>query len=75
MSADTAQKAVFFIPAYYIQLKKYMIIFINCNSAVTRWQWLFYMYEGYSNENHKSAIKIKKTARFSCKLTIMILMI
>jgi hypothetical protein len=33
------------------------------------------LYEGDSNENLKSAIKIKKTARLSCKLTIMILMV
>ena len=24
-----------------------IIIFINCNWAVTRWQWLFYMYTKY----------------------------
>ena len=24
-----------------------MIIFINCNWVVTRWQWLFYMYTKY----------------------------
>jgi hypothetical protein len=33
------------------------------------------IYEGDSNENFKSAIKIQKTARLSCKLTIMILMV
>jgi hypothetical protein len=32
-------------------------------------------YEGDSNENVKSAIKIQNTARLSCKLTIMILMV
>jgi hypothetical protein len=32
-------------------------------------------YEGDSNENLKSAIKIQNTARLSCKLTIMILMV
>ena len=25
----------------------YIIIFINCNWVVTRWQWLFYMYTKY----------------------------
>jgi len=24
-----------------------IIIFINCNWVVTRWQWLFYMYTKY----------------------------
>jgi hypothetical protein len=33
------------------------------------------LYEGDSNENLKSAIKIQNTARLSCKLTIMILMV
>jgi hypothetical protein len=33
------------------------------------------IYEGDSNENLKSAIKIQNTARLSCKLTIMILMV
>jgi hypothetical protein len=32
-------------------------------------------YEGDSNENFKSAIKIQNTARLSCKLTIMIFMV
>jgi hypothetical protein len=32
-------------------------------------------YEGDSNENLKSAIRIQNTARLSCKLTIMILMV
>ena len=27
-----------------ITIKIIIIIFINCNSVVTRWQWLFYMY-------------------------------
>jgi hypothetical protein len=34
-----------------------------------------HMYEGDSNENLKSAIKIKNTARLSCKLIIMIIMV
>jgi hypothetical protein len=33
------------------------------------------LYEGDSNENFKSAIKIQNTDRLSCKLTIMILMV
>jgi hypothetical protein len=33
------------------------------------------LYEGDSNEKIKSAIKIQNTARLSCKLTIMILMV
>jgi len=33
------------------------------------------MYEGESNENFKSAIKIRNTARLSCNLTTMILMV
>ena len=32
------------------------------------------LYEGYSNENLKSAIKIRNTAQLSCKLTTMLLM-
>ena len=32
-------------------------------------------YEGESNENLKSAIKILNTARLSCKLTTVILMV
>jgi len=32
-------------------------------------------YEGESNENPKSAIKIRNTARLSCKLTTMTLMV
>ena len=26
-----------------------VIIIINCNWVVTRWQWLFYMYTKYEN--------------------------
>jgi hypothetical protein len=33
-----------------------------------------YIYEGESDENLKSAIKIRNRARLSCKLTTMILM-
>ena len=33
------------------------------------------IYEGESNENLKTAIKIRNTARLSCKLTTMILMV
>ena len=33
------------------------------------------MYEGELNENIKIAIKIRNTARLSCKLTTMILMV
>jgi hypothetical protein len=33
------------------------------------------IYQGDSNENLKSAIKIKNTARLSCKWTIMIFML
>jgi len=32
-------------------------------------------YEGESNENLKSVIKIRNTARLSCKLTTMIFMV
>jgi hypothetical protein len=32
-------------------------------------------YVGESNENHKSAIKIRNTAQLSCKLTTVILMV
>ena len=32
-------------------------------------------YEGESNENLKSAVKIRNTARLSCKLTTVILMV
>jgi hypothetical protein len=35
----------------------------------------FYMYKVESNENLKSAIKIRNTARLSCKLAGMILMV
>jgi len=34
-----------------------------------------YMYEGESNENHKIVIKIRNTARLSCKLATVILMV
>ena len=33
------------------------------------------IYEGESNENLKITIKIRKTVRFSCKLTTMTLMV
>jgi hypothetical protein len=33
------------------------------------------IYEGESNENLKHAVKIRNTARLSCKLTIVILMV
>ena len=33
-----------------------------------------YTYEGESNENLKSALKILNTARMSCKLTTVLLM-
>jgi len=33
------------------------------------------VYKGESNENLKSAIKIQNTARLSCKLTTVILMV
>ena len=29
------------------KVKMIIIIFINCNWVVTRWQWLFYMYTKY----------------------------
>ena len=32
-------------------------------------------YEGQPNQNLKSAVKIRNTARLSCKLTTMILMV
>jgi hypothetical protein len=35
----------------------------------------FQIYEGESNENLKSAIKIRNTVRLSCKLTTVILMV
>jgi hypothetical protein len=38
-------------------------------------QYSIAYYEGDSNENVKSAIKIQNTAPLSCKLTIMILMV
>jgi len=28
-----------------------IIIFINCNWVVTRWQWLFYMYTNMKKSN------------------------
>jgi len=31
----------------YFHLNTIIIIFINCNLVVTRWQWLFYMYTKY----------------------------
>jgi hypothetical protein len=37
--------------------------------------WRFVTAEGESNANLKSAIKIRTTARLSCKLTTMILMV
>jgi hypothetical protein len=30
-----------------MQNKKIIIKFVKCNSVVTRWQWLFYMYTKY----------------------------
>jgi len=51
----------------------------TCNTRVqfqicwSLMQWC--RYEGESNENLKSAIKIRNTARLSCKLTTMILMV
>jgi hypothetical protein len=45
-------------------------------AASSRWDELHYLiYEGDSNKNLKSAIKIQNTAPLSCKLTIMILMV
>jgi len=41
--------------------------------TVISWQLLFY--EGESNENLRSVIKIRNTARLSCKLTTVILMV
>ena len=29
------------------EINEILIIFINCNCVVTRWQWLFYMYTKY----------------------------
>jgi len=40
---------------------------IQCDGGIS--------YDGESNENLKSAIKIRNTARLSCKLTTMILMV
>ena len=37
-------------------LTTFIIIFINCNWVVTRWQWLFYM---YTNMKKKAARKFK----------------
>jgi len=36
---------------------------------------VFQLYEGESNENFKSATKIRNPARLSCKLTTVILMV
>jgi len=32
-------------------IKIIIIIFINCNWVVTRWQWLFYMYTNIKKSN------------------------
>jgi len=37
--------------------------------------WRYRMYVGESNENLKSALKIRNTVRLSCKLTTVILMV
>ena len=31
----------------FLKIQIIIIIFINCNWVVTRWQWLFYMYTKY----------------------------
>ena len=42
-----------------------------CHCRLSFFVWF---YEGLSNENLKSVIKIRNTARLSCKLTTVILM-
>ena len=36
-----------------------IIIFINCNWAITRWQWLYYMYTNMERERKKVTRKFK----------------
>jgi hypothetical protein len=48
---------------------------LRSNKPLNRTKVVDRYYEGDSNENLKSAIKIKKAALLSCKLTIMILMV
>jgi len=37
-----------------------IIIYINCNWVVTRWQWLFYMYTNMKKKERKKERKKKK---------------
>jgi len=48
---------------------------VSCVSDEEVFKMRFYLYEGESNENLKSAIKIRNTARWSCKLTTVLLMV
>jgi len=48
-----------------------MMMMKNCSTLV---MFAPAIYEGESNENLKSAIEIRNTARLSCKLTTVLLM-
>ena len=49
--------------------------FAKADEVWTAWYKKAKMYEGESNENLKSAIKIRNTGGLSCKLTTTILMV
>ena len=42
-----------------IQKDKHIIIFINCNWVITRWQWLYYMYTNMGEKKKKVTRKFK----------------
>jgi len=63
----------------WLQMQELSIYHDKIFKLMPRWEKcisdLLTSYEGESNENIKSAIEIRNTARLSCKLTRVILMV
>jgi len=43
-------RAMCLTETYILQVSNIIIIFINCNCVITRWQWLYYMYTNVEKE-------------------------
>jgi len=61
-----------FVRTFAVNLRTCMVTKLRNDHVIVL---KFCLYEGESNENLKSAIKIRNTARLSCELTTVILVI
>jgi len=51
MEMHPAGANLFYSDGWRDMTKLTVIIFINCNWVITRWQWLFYMYTNTKKSN------------------------